>query len=92
MDNNPLAEGVMDTFGDLAAMQPFDPRGRVRLGFAMDAMFVRPQVLKDTFAEVRKLGAHLSTSHVTRVSRMDGKSIQPPSSPLCNPHSCWCIF
>ncbi|KAH8721681.1 hypothetical protein BGZ61DRAFT_530209 [Ilyonectria robusta] len=72
MDNNPLAEGVMDTFRELAAMQPFGPRGRVRLGFAMDVMFVRPQVLKDTFAEVRKLGAHLITSHVTRVSMMDG--------------------
>ncbi|KAH7145422.1 hypothetical protein B0J13DRAFT_675111 [Dactylonectria estremocensis] len=73
IDNNPVAEGVMDTFSELAALQPFGPRGRVRLGFAIDAMFVRPQVLKDTFAQVRKLGAHLITSHVTRVSMLDSQ-------------------
>jgi len=71
LDNNPLPEGVMDTFRELAAIQPFGPKGRVRLGFAMDTAFVRPQVLKNTFTEVRKLGAHLITSHVTRVSMMD---------------------
>ncbi|KAH7146188.1 hypothetical protein EDB81DRAFT_856662 [Dactylonectria macrodidyma] len=71
MGNNPIAEGVMDTFRELATLQPFGPRGRVRLGFAMDAMFVRPQVLKDIFAQVRALGAHLITSHVTRVSMLD---------------------
>jgi hypothetical protein len=74
LDNNPLPEGVMDTFRELAAIQPFGPKGRVRLGFAMDTAFVRPQVLKNTFTEVRKLGAHLITSHVTRVSMMDGRS------------------
>ncbi|EXK25799.1 hypothetical protein FOMG_17570 [Fusarium oxysporum f. sp. melonis 26406] len=71
LDSNPLPEGVMDTFRELAAIQPFGPKGRVKLGFAMDTVFVGPQVLKDTFTEVRKLGAHLITSHATRVSMMD---------------------
>lgn len=74
MGNNPLADGAMETFQDLAKKQPFGPRGRVRLGFAMDTMFTRPQVLKHAFTEARKSGAHLITSHVTRVSMMDSQS------------------
>ncbi|KAH6999259.1 hypothetical protein BKA56DRAFT_650366 [Ilyonectria sp. MPI-CAGE-AT-0026] len=65
---NPVAKGVIDTFRELAAMQLFGPRGRVRLGFAMDTIFKQPQLLKDIFAQVRELGAYLITSHITRVN------------------------
>ncbi|KAK5994736.1 5'-deoxyadenosine deaminase-like protein [Cladobotryum mycophilum] len=57
----------ISTFKELASMQPFGPNGRVRLGFAMDIMYVPPAVLKDTYAMVRGYGVHLITSHVSRI-------------------------
>ncbi|KXJ84895.1 hypothetical protein Micbo1qcDRAFT_186844 [Microdochium bolleyi] len=74
VDSNPVPGWVMETFRELAAKQPFGPRGRVRLGFAMDTMFVPEQVLQDTFAEARKHGAHLITSHATKVGMFDAPS------------------
>ncbi|GAM41953.1 amidohydrolase family protein [Talaromyces pinophilus] len=61
----------MDKFKKLAKEQPFGPNGRVRLGFAMDTMFVQAKVLRDAFIEAREHGAQLLTSHLTKVSMMD---------------------
>lgn len=63
----------MDEFRKLAKEKPFGQNGRVRLGFAMDTMFVPPKVLKTAFDEARKHGAHLITSHATQVSMMDSE-------------------
>jgi hypothetical protein len=65
----------MDTLKRLAKEQPFGPNGRVKLGFAMDTMFVQPKVLRDAFKKARDHGVHLITSHVTRVSMMDSEYI-----------------
>ncbi|KAL2867590.1 uncharacterized protein BJX67DRAFT_387828 [Aspergillus lucknowensis] len=62
---------VMATFRELASMQPFGPNGRVRLGFALDVALVPPHVLRNVFDEVRALGAHLITSHETRIRMLD---------------------
>ncbi|PCG89478.1 Amidohydrolase 1 [Penicillium occitanis (nom. inval.)] len=61
----------MDNFKKLAKEQPFGPNGRVRLGFAMDTMFVQAKVLRDAFIEAREHGAQLLTSHLTKLSMMD---------------------
>lgn len=54
-------------------MQPFGPNGRVRLGFAIDAALAPSSILTDVFDEVRALGAHLITSHETRIRMLDSK-------------------
>jgi hypothetical protein len=64
---------IMATFRQLSNMQPFGPNGRVRLGFAIDAALVSPSLLRSVFHEVRTLGAHLITSHETRVRMLDSK-------------------
>ncbi|KAJ3542111.1 hypothetical protein NM208_g4271 [Fusarium decemcellulare] len=61
---------VMDTFRELAAVQPFGPNGRVRLGSALDVMFVAETKLRQIFDEVHGLGAHLITCHDTRPSKL----------------------
>ncbi|KAL5356588.1 hypothetical protein BJX96DRAFT_186865 [Aspergillus floccosus] len=71
LDHEISLDTEMENFRRLAKEQPFGPNGRVRLGFAMDTMFVHPKLLKTGFDEARKHGAHLITSHVTRISMMD---------------------
>ena len=71
-----IPDWVMTTFRELASKNPFGPNGRVRLGFAIDPVFVSAGKLKDIFAEVRAEGAHLITSHVTRVGML-GKTFYP---------------
>ena len=80
LDHDISLDAEMDNFQKLAQEQPFGPNGRTRLGFAMDAMFVQPKVLREAFNEVRESGVHLITSHVTRVSMMDSEFIHAFSS------------
>ncbi|KAL3441168.1 hypothetical protein BJX65DRAFT_322537 [Aspergillus insuetus] len=65
-----LPDWVMETFKELAALQPFGPGGRVRLGFAIDAALVPPGTLRSLLLEVRTSGAHIITSHETRIAMM----------------------
>ncbi|KAJ5734121.1 hypothetical protein N7493_002907 [Penicillium malachiteum] len=75
-DEDMFPSWIMETFRGLAASQPFGPNGRVKLGFALDAMFVTDEDLRETLGEVRRLGAHLITCHDTR----PGKSPAIPSA------------
>ncbi|KAF7587693.1 hypothetical protein BBP40_006852 [Aspergillus hancockii] len=54
---------VMETFDQLAALNPFGPDGRVRLGFAFDGLFLPGEVLQELYARVRRAGTQLITSH-----------------------------
>lgn len=75
LDHKLNVDAEMDNFKNLAKEQPFGPNGRVRLGFAMDTMFVQAKVLRDAFIEAREHGAQLLTSHLTKVSMMDSEYI-----------------
>ena len=65
-----LPEWMMSTFGELASKQPFGPNGRVRLGFAIDPGFCTQDELKQVIGEARAKGAHLITSHGTKVAML----------------------
>ncbi|KAB8236284.1 uncharacterized protein BDW43DRAFT_252000 [Aspergillus alliaceus] len=58
-----LAPWVMETFDQLAILNPFGPSGRVRLGFAFDGLYLPGEVLKEVYGRVRHAGAQLITSH-----------------------------
>ncbi|KAF2009633.1 Metallo-dependent hydrolase [Aaosphaeria arxii CBS 175.79] len=70
-DKDMLPDWVMETFKELSTKQPFGPNGRVRLGFAIDPGFCSQHELKQVFAEARSNGAHLITSHGTKVAMLD---------------------
>lgn len=63
MSQDLLAPWVMDTFEELGKKAPFGENGRVRLGFAFDALFLPDEVVKNVFTAARKNGAQLITVH-----------------------------
>ncbi|KAB8215602.1 hypothetical protein BDV33DRAFT_180522 [Aspergillus novoparasiticus] len=63
MAPDPLAPWVMETFDQLAAMNPLGPSGRVQLGFAFDMLYLPGEILKEIYGRVRRAGAQLITSH-----------------------------
>jgi hypothetical protein len=54
---------VMETLDQLATLNPFGPKGRVRLGSAFDGHFMPGKVLKELYGRFRSAGAQLITSH-----------------------------
>ncbi|KAI9932357.1 hypothetical protein ASPWEDRAFT_27375 [Aspergillus wentii DTO 134E9] len=58
-----LAPWVMETFDQLASMNPFGPSGRVTLGFGFDGVWLPGHIVKDLFERVRNAGAQLITMH-----------------------------
>lgn len=62
-EQNFLAPWVMETFEQLGKEAPFGENGRVRLGFAFDALFLPDEVIKNIFATARSNGAQLVTLH-----------------------------
>jgi hypothetical protein len=66
----------METFEQLGKEAPFGENGRVRLGFAIDALYLPDEVLKNIFATARSNGAQLVTLHY--VNKNPILSMLPP--------------
>ena len=71
MEEEFLPDWVMATFQELAS-RPLGHNGRVRLGFAIENLYLPKDVLAAVFAQVRSAGAQLITTHAVHCAMFGG--------------------
>ncbi|KAG9892370.1 Metallo-dependent hydrolase, partial [Aureobasidium melanogenum] len=76
MDNNILADDVINNLEELASTAPFGD-GRVTLGFAFDGWFLPKQSVISLFDKVAKLGIRTITSHSVRTPSFGASNSLP---------------
>lgn len=67
----------METFDQLAALNPLGPSGLVRLAFAFDGVWLPKEQLQPLFSKVRQAGSQLITSHSVYSAAFGGKYCEP---------------
>ena len=72
LEEDLTATWVMETYEELAELSPFGPNGRVRLGFAVDGLFLPGHVLKEVLQRVRQQRPQLITMHSLHVALFGG--------------------
>lgn len=72
MNQNLLADWVLETLNELAKNSPFG-EGRVQLGFGFDGFFLPKEIVISLFEKVRALGIKVITTHFVKGALM-GKS------------------
>ncbi|KAH0415886.1 Metallo-dependent hydrolase, partial [Aureobasidium melanogenum] len=76
MDNNILADEVINNLEELASTAPFGD-GRVTLGLAFDGWFLPKRSISSLFGKVAKLGIRTITSHSVRTPSFGASSSLP---------------
>ena len=74
LEQDILPPWVMETWDHLVKLNPFGANGRVRLGFAFDALWLPPKLLQDLFTKVREQGSQLITTHALNCAMVRSES------------------